>query len=294
MTVAATGFFDGVHLGHKKVIGKVCHLAKAQGVKSQIITFWPHPRSVLQQEAYNLRLLTTLEEKKALFKAIGVNKVTVLEFTKQFSHLSTEEFIEQYLKKKCGVTTLVIGYDHKIGHNPNESQADMIATCRAHGLKVVRVEEFIFSQEIVSSTKIRRLLEQGDIALANSYLGYRYSLKGVVVSGNRLGRTIGYPTANLKLYEPLKLVPAKGVYAVYAEVNKKTYKGFCNIGLRPTVGQNSELTIETNIFDFDEDIYGLDLKLRFVARLRDERKFAGLEALKAQLASDKLTALSIV
>lgn len=290
MIAATTGFFDGVHLGHKKVIEKLCAVAKEKGLKSEVITFWPHPRSVLQQEAFNLRLLTTLEEKKMLFKKLGVNRVKVLEFSKQFSQLSTEEFVKDYLVKKLGVSILVIGYDHRIGHNPKQKQEDMIAICKAQGLDVIRVEENVIGGEIVSSTKIRKELENGEIEGANKFLGYNYFLDGVVVKGNGLGRTIGFPTANVKLYAPLKLVPQDGVYAVKVHINgneKVAFKGICNIGYRPTVGSNNAKTIEVHILNFDEDIYGLDIKVEFVHRMRSEKKFAGLKELKVQLEKDK-------
>ncbi len=286
MTVAATGFFDGVHLGHRKVISAVCDEAVKRGEKSQIISFWPHPRSVLRQDASTLRLLTSLEEKKSLFKGIGVDDVCIFDFTKEFSRQSTAEFVENCLKRKCGVKTLVVGYDHKFGHNPAETQAEMIEICRNHGLEVIRLDEFIYKGEVISSTKIRNLLDKGEVETANEYLGYRYGIKGVVVSGKHLGRTIGFPTANLNLYDPLKMIPENGVYAVFVEVEGKTYIGICNIGLRPTVGENTERTIETYILDFDEDIYGLDMKLEFVGRIRNERKFGSLDGLREQLGKD--------
>lgn len=286
MTVAATGFFDGVHLGHRKVVSEVCAEAMKRGQKSKIISFWPHPRSVLRQDASNLRLLTSLEEKKSLLKGIGVDEVCILDFTKEFSRLSTAEFVDQYLKEKCGVDTLIVGYDHKFGHNPEETQSEMIEICRHHGLEVIRLDEFVYGGEVISSTKIRNLLDRGDIATANEYLGYRYGLKGVVVSGKHLGRTIGFPTANLRLYDPLKMIPQNGVYAVFVSVEGNNYIGICNIGLRPTVGESTERTIETYILDFDEDIYGLDMKIEFVGRIRDERKFDCLAGLKEQLGKD--------
>ncbi len=298
MCVAATGFFDGVHKGHYKVIERVCSLAKEQGLESQIITFWPHPRSVLQQDAHDLRLLTSLEEKRELLNKMGIDRITVLEFTKEFSELSTEEFVKEYLIKRCGVKVLVIGYDHRIGNEKNQSQAEMIKKCSDAGLEVVRIEEVTVDNDesaIVSSTKIRNLIKQGDIFAANNYLGYQYSIRGVVVSGNRLGRTIGFPTANLSLYDPLKLVPECGVYLVRAKLNPKMinsaksndYKAICNIGYRPTVGDNNSLTIETHLLDFNEEIYGLDLSIDFISRIRDEQKFSSLDELKYQLEIDK-------
>lgn len=291
MSVAATGFFDGVHLGHQKVILTAKRIAEEKGLESQVVTFWPHPRSVLQQAAYDLRLLTSLQEKEVLFKAMGIDRVTVLDFTKAFSRLSTEEFIRDYLMAKCGVTHLVIGYDHRIGHDQGKTQEEMMEICRRCGLEVSRVEEFTLDGVVPSSTKIRHLLEKGDVKRASAMLGREYALKGVVVSGNHLGRTIGFPTANLKLYDPLKLVPGNGVYAVRVTLGKEHFTGICNIGTRPTVSKNTTISIETHILDFDEDIYGLDLGLEFVGRIRDEQKFTDLQHLKAQLETDKKSAV---
>ena len=285
--VAATGFFDGVHLGHQQVVSAVCSKAKEIGAQSQIVTFWPHPRSVLQQQAYDLRLLTSLEEKKRLFTGLGIDEVTVLDFTREFSRLSTRQFVQDYLIGRCGVSHLVIGDDHKIGHDTGETQDHMIDTCRSCGLEVIRVSEFVKDGLVISSTKIRRFLEEGDVSSASTLLGRRYSLRGVVVVGNHLGRTIGFPTANLGLYDPLKLVPGNGVYAVKVGLGKERYRGICNIGVRPTVNSGSNVSIETHILDFEEDIYGLDLNLEFVGRIRDEIKFPNLQALKDQLEKDK-------
>ncbi len=291
MSVAATGFFDGVHLGHQKVVRAVCSKAEELGAESQIVTFWPHPRSVLQQQAYDLRLLTSLQEKQKLFTDLGIDKVTVLDFTKEFSRLSTEQFVKRYLIERCGVTHLVVGYDHKIGHDTSETQQQMIQTCKDCGLEVFRVEEFILADQVISSTKIRRMLESGNVEGAAGFLGRRYGLRGVVIVGNHLGRTIGFPTANLGLYDPLKLIPGNGVYAVKVALGRQTYKGICNIGVRPTVNSGSNISIETHILDFDEDIYGLDLELEFVGRIRSEQKFSGLDTLKLQLEKDKVDSL---
>lgn len=285
MVVAATGFFDGVHRGHRKVLSLLCELAREEEKKSAVISFWPHPRSVLQQQAYNLRLLNSLEEKKDLIKGVGVNKFITIPFNKDFSKLSTEQFLS-LLKDKYGVSTLIIGYDHRFGHD-YISQQEMIHLAGNIGIKIVRVEEFILDDNIISSTKIRKLLQIGDIEEANEFLGYRYGLKGVVVSGQKVGRTIGFPTANMQLYDPLKIIPADGVYSVFVQVMNKVYIGICNIGTRPTIGDNNEKTIETHILNFNEDIYGLDLKIEFVGKIRDERKFSSLDMLKTQLLKDK-------
>lgn len=291
MSVAATGFFDGVHLGHQKVLSAVRDKARELGKESQIVTFWPHPRSVLQQQAYDLRLLTSLQEKEMLFSSLGIDKITVLDFTREFSRLSTEQFLRQYLVEKCGVSHLVIGYDHRIGHDQGETQSQMIETCRRCGIETIRVEELVMDGQTISSTKIRRLLEEGNVVRAAEFLGRKYALKGVVISGNHLGRTIGFPTANLGLYNPLKLVPMNGVYAVDVFLRKEKYRGICNIGVRPTVNAGNNISIETHILDFDEDIYGLDLVVEFVGRIREEVKFPSLQALKAQLEKDKTDCL---
>ena len=291
MSVAATGFFDGVHLGHQKVLSAVRDKARELGKESQIVTFWPHPRSVLQQQAYDLRLLTSLQEKEMLFSSLGIDKITVLDFTREFSRLSTEQFLRQYLVEKCGVSHLVIGYDHRIGHDQGETQSQMIETCRRCGIETIRVEELVMDGQTISSTKIRRLLEEGNVVRAAEFLGRKYALKGVVISGNHLGRTIGFPTANLGLYNPLKLVPMNGVYAVDVLLRKEKYRGICNIGVRPTVNAGNNISIETHILDFDEDIYGLDLVVEFVGRIREEVKFPSLQALKVQLEKDKTDCL---
>ena len=286
MVVAATGFFDGVHKGHKKVLSLLCDIAAQEGKKSAVITFWPHPRNVLQQQAYSLRLLTSIEEKKQLVKALGVNKFITIPFGKEFSRNTTREFLKNYLKEKYGVSTLIIGYDHRFGCD-KVSHEEMIELGREIGIRIVEVSEFIQDDNVISSTKIRNLLQEGKIEKANDFLGYRYGLKGVVVSGQKVGRTIGFPTANMKLYEPLKMIPADGVYSVFVEVLGKVCIGICNIGTRPTVGESNERTIETHILNFEEDIYGLDIKLEFVGSIRPEQKFPSLDALKEQLGKDK-------
>ena len=286
MAVAATGFFDGVHLGHRQVIDQLCAIARARGEESLIVTFWPHPRSVLQQDADRLRLLTSLQEKRERCHACGVDRFEVLPFTRAFSTLSAEQFVRDYLVAQFGVTTLILGYDHRLGHDRFEhpqQMMDMVARC---GVEPVRVEAFSAGSGAVSSTQIRLALQDGDVTAAERMLGYRYGLFGVVVAGNKLGRTLGFPTANLSLYEPLKLVPGNGVYAVWVDVLGRRYKGVCNIGTRPTVALGNDRRIETHILGFDEDIYGLDLRIEFCARLRDERRFDSLDALKEQLRQD--------
>ena len=291
--VVATGFFDGVHVGHRLVIEQLVKAAAARGDESMVITFWPHPRNVLQKEARSLRLLTTLAQKKQILHELGVDRVEVLSFTKDFSTMTMEDYLG-HIMKEYGATAILLGYDNRIGSDAADS--DQVArTAERLGLEVIRTEMVSSDAGVaVSSTKIRERLEAGDIKEAAEMLGYDYSMHGVVISGNRLGRTIGFPTANMQLYEPLKLVPANGVYFVKVKVLDRTLYGMCNIGLRPTVGEGNARTIETNIFDFDEDIYGLDIDIKFVARIREERKFNSLDELKHQLESDRDTCLSLL
>ena len=287
--IATTGFFDGVHLGHRLVIERLVSLARERGDESLVVTFWPHPRAVLQDGARELRLLNSLEEKKGLLRNLGVDRVEVLDFTRSFAALTAEQYLREILRDRFGVTTLLMGYDNCLGSD-RLTAASLKPIADGMGMELIELSPLSFrpseASGEISSTQIRAALEEGDIAHASEMLGYGYALKGVVVAGNRLGRTIGFPTANMKLYEPLKLVPGRGVYVVEAEVLGKKYRGMTNIGLRPTVG-GSFTTIETHILDFDEDIYGLPLRITFLRRLRDEVHFPSLEALKRQLEKDR-------
>ena len=284
--VVATGFFDGVHIGHRHVIEQLKEAAAVRGDESMVVTFWPHPRNVLQKEARSLRLLTSLAEKRDILLGMGVNRVEVLPFTKEFSTMTTEDYLRA-LMNDFGVKAILVGYDNKMGSDAEG--ADQVArTAEGLGLEVIRTD--MVPSELgyaVSSTKIRERLEAGDVQAAAAMLGYEYSMHGVVVAGNRLGRTIGFPTANMQLYEPLKLVPGNGVYFVKVETLGREFYGMCNIGCRPTVGEGNARTIETNIFGFDEDIYGLDIKVTFVRKIRDEVKFESMEALRQQLECDR-------
>ena len=284
--VVATGFFDGVHVGHRHVIQQLVEAAAVRGDESMVVTFWPHPRNVLQKEARSLRLLTTLAQKRELLFELGVNHVEVLSFTKDFSSMTMREYLS-LLIEKYGAKTILLGYDNRVGSDA--AGADEVAAAALElGLEVLRTE-MVPSEKgyAVSSTKIRARLEEGDVEGASAMLGYDYSLHGVVVAGNRLGRTIGFPTANMQLYEPLKLVPGNGVYFVRVRTLEKEFFGMCNIGCRPTVGTGNTRTIETHIFDFDEDIYGLDLEVTFISRIREEVRFDSLEELRVQLEKDR-------
>ena len=290
--VVATGFFDGVHLGHRHVIEQLVQAARERGDRSMVITFWPHPRTVLQDGARTLRLLTSLDEKKRLLYSLGVDEVIVLPFTKEFSRLTTEQYLQQYIVSKYDGKAVLVGYDNRMGSD-SKTPEEIADIARSIGLEAILVKEVPAPNGvIVSSTKIRKVIGAGEMEMAADMLGRPYELFGVVVSGNRIGRTIGFPTANMQLYEPLKLLPERGVYLVTVEtVGKKLY-GMCNIGYRPTVSSGMVLTIETNIFDFTEDIYGLDIKIRFIRKIRGEQKFGDINLLRTQLENDRQACLS--
>ena len=284
--VVATGFFDGVHTGHRLVIEQLVRAAAVRGDESMVITFWPHPRNVLQKEARSLRLLTTLAEKKQMLHDLGVGHVEVLPFTKDFSAMTTEQYLRM-LMERYGAKAILLGYDNRMGCDA-EGADQVASTAESLGLEVVRTEMVSSGKGYaVSSTKIRQRLEEGDVKGASEMLGYEYSLHGVVVAGNRLGRTIGFPTANMQLYEPLKLIPCNGVYFVRVHTLGREFYGMCNIGCRPTVGTGNARTIETHILGFDEDIYGLDMEITFIDRIREEVRFDSLSDLKAQLEKDR-------
>ena len=292
--VVATGFFDGVHLGHRHVIKHLVDAAAVRGVESTVLTFWPHPRNVLQKEARDLRLLTTLQQKKEMLLSLGVDHVEVLPFTKDFSSVTVEQYLRETVIGKFGGTAILLGYDNRIGCDAKD--ADHVArVAESVGLEVIRAEMLVSDSGVaVSSTKIRGRLAEGDVTGAAEMLGYNYTLHGVVVAGNRLGRTIGFPTANMQLYEPLKLVPANGVYFVHVRTLGRELYGMCNIGHRPTVGEGNARTIETNIFGFDEDIYGLDMEIFFIQKIRDEIRFDSLDALRERLDIDRDLCLSLI
>ena len=282
MAVVATGFFDGVHLGHRLVIDTLLRAAQERGEQSVVVTFWPHPRTVLQKDARDLRLLTSLSEKREMLSALGVDRVEVVNFTRDFSRMTAEEYLREWVIGRLGGTAIVLGYDNRMGSD-GLSHDSIVPLAHSLGLDVVECD----AVGTISSTKVRAALSGGDVAAAESMLGYRYGLHGVVVAGNHLGRTIGYPTANMQLYEPLKLVPANGVYLVEVETLGRRFHGMTNVGVRPTVSGAGARTIETHIFDFDELIYGLDISLQFIAKIRDERRFESLDALKSQLSDDE-------
>ena len=293
--VVATGFFDGVHIGHRLVIRQLVEAARSRGDESMVVTFWPHPRTVLQQEARNLRLLTSLPEKEALLKRLGVGRVEVIRFTKEFGALTTREYLKDWLMDRYGAGTIVLGYDNRMGSDATDA-ASVRRIAESLGLDVITAPKVSSGRGLdVSSTKIRTEIARGNMAGASEMLGYDYSLFGVVVSGEQIGsRVLGFPTANMQLYEPLKLIPGNGVYFVKVRTLGKDFYGMCNIGNRPTVREGNATTVETNIFDFDEDIYGLDIEVTFLKKIRDEIRFTSFTQLKAQLARDRFYCKSLI
>lgn len=283
--VVTTGTFDGVHLGHQQIIRRLRETAARTGGETVLLTFFPHPRMVLFPERAQL-LLNTQEEKTALLEKAGIDHLVVHPFTREFSMLSSADFIQDILVGKLGTKTLVIGHDHHFGRNREGSFAHLKEFGPVYGFEVEEIPAREVEHTTVSSTKIRQALGQGDVETADALLGYRYMLSGMVVKGRQLGRSIDFPTANIRVDDPYKLVPADGVYAVYVNRLGQRFKGMLNIGMRPTI-DGKERTIEVNILDFDADLYGENLTLEFVKRLRDEQKFSGLDALKEQLQKDR-------
>jgi len=296
--VVTSGTFDGVHRGHQTILQRLTEVARTSDGQSVLITYWPHPRTVVANDSQDLKLLTTLDEKIALLEQAGVDHLVVIPFTRSFSQLTSEEYIRQILIDKIGTKKLVIGYDHRFGRD-REGGFDYI---RAHQSEYGFEVEEIPRQDVeavgVSSSKIRAALSEGNVHTANLFLGRPYSLTGTIVKGRQLGRTIGFPTANMQVDDPVKLIPANGVYAVdvlYAgqSTNDQLLGGMLNIGFRPTVAGTNQ-TIETYIFDFEKDIYGEHLTLRFREFLRPEQKFDGLPALVEQLKRDEESARTVL
>lgn len=284
--VATIGFFDGVHAGHRFLIGQVKEVADAKGLRSALITFPVHPRKVMNSD-YRPELLTTGEEKLCLLGETGVDNCMVLDFTPGISQLTAREFMTLILKERYNVQALVIGYDHRFGHNRSEGFEDYCRYGAAIGMDVIRARACTYINGInVSSSAVRELLHQGNVALAARYLGYDYFLDGTVVSGYQVGRKIGFPTANLSVDDPDKLVPADGVYAVHVTFDGCTYKGMLNIGKRPTVNNGTNRTIEVNILHFNSNIYDRFIRISFVQYLRPELKFDTMEDMIAQLHRD--------
>ncbi len=283
--VLTIGSFDGVHAGHKAILQKIVSAAREANGESIVITFEPHPRKIIQPDK-PLGLLSSLEDKIAKIQAQGVDHIVVVPFSRDFSLLSAQDYVEQFLYQTFHPHTIIIGYDHHFGHN-REGNIDTLRQLLPDSVRLIEIEEQLISDAHVSSTKIRNAVIEGDMALVSNMLGLDYSIEAVVVHGNKIGRTIGYPTANLQVTYPDILIPGIGIYAVRVAHKDKEYGGMMSIGKRPTVTDSGEVTLEVNILDFNEDIYGEKLKVTFVAYIRGEEKFEGLEMLKAKIAEDE-------
>jgi len=284
-TVITIGTFDGVHIGHQKILNKIINHAKSTELKSSVLTFFPHPRMVLQKDA-DIKLLNTIDEKVTILERLGLDILIIHPFTKEFSRLTATAFVRDILVNTLNIKKVIIGYDHRFGRNRNANIQDLIAFGNALDFTVDEIPAQEIDDVSVSSTKIRKALEDGDIDTANSYLGYEYMLTGTIIKGKGIGRKLGFPTANLSIAEDYKLIPKNGAYIVKSTLNEQLVYGMMNIGFNPTVN-GTEKSIEINFFDFDSDLYEKKIQVDILARLRDEHKFESVDALKAQLAKDK-------
>lgn len=284
--VVTVGTFDGVHIGHQKVIDELVSAAKALNGESVVITFEPHPRHVLQP-GFDLRIIITREEKIKIFEKCGIDHFIIIEFTKEFAQNTPEEFLRKYIVEPLKPLKIIIGYDHHFGKSRRGDIDFLNEMGEKYNFLVDQVAMQDIKQIAVSSTKIRDAIKRGDMKEVSEFLGYHYSISGIVVKGNQIGRTLGFPTANIKPDYPDKLVPAYGVYAVLVEWNGKLFKGMSNIGIRPTLNLHT-LTIEVNIFDFDEIIYDEHITIYFLEHTRDEKKFRDLDLLRRRLIIDKI------
>lgn len=293
--VVTIGTFDGIHLGHQKVIARLNDFARQHNGESVIFTFHTHPRLVTSPDETTLRLLTTLEEKTELLEKFGIEHLIVYSFNRDFANLSYHEFVEKILVEKLKTHCLVVGYDHKFGKN-REGGFEYLQKCaEKYNFHIEKLDALLVDDDSVSSTKIRNALESGEIEKANQFLGYPFTLHGTVVSGNQLGRKLGFPTANIESSNKYKIIPGYGVYAVKVRLKQGEYNGMLNIGTRPTFNNNADnRSIEVNIFDFDGDIYGQEITLGFVEKIRDEQKFSGMNHLAEQLVKDRESARLIL
>lgn len=289
-TIATLGTFDGVHKGHKTILEKLTKSSKSSGHESVVLTFFPHPRMVLQQNT-GIELLNTMKEKAFLLDECGINNLIVHPFDKAFSRLTAEDFVKTVLVEKLNISKIIIGYDHRFGRNRTATIDDLIYFGEQYGFEVEQISALEVNEVSVSSTKIRNALNEGDVTTANEFLGYSYFITGKVVKGEQRGRTIGFPTANIAIDEDYKLIPANGVYIASAEIDGVTVNGMMNIGNRPTVGGTNQ-SIEVHFFDLNKDLYGKELKVSLHKRLRNEEKFASVEVLKQQLIEDKTASLN--
>lgn len=287
--VLTIGTFDGVHLGHQKIINQLNKEAEKIGGESVLFTFYPHPRMVLYPESHGLKLIQTQAEKVDKLRRMGLQNAIVYPFTLEFSRLTALEFVRDFLVNELNVKKLVIGYDHQFGKNREGSIQFLKDVCETYGFEVIEIAAQEIDEVNVSSTKIRNAIKEGDVETANSFLGEPFQLQGKVVKGQSLGRELGFPTANIDLQSDLKLIPASGVYAVKVDLDGVFYDGMMNLGNRPTIDDETYTNIEVHLFDYSGDLYGKMLTVQLLARFRDVIKFDSIEALKSQLAKDETT-----
>jgi riboflavin kinase/FMN adenylyltransferase len=289
--IVTIGTFDGVHLGHQKIIKRLHEIAEETGGEIVILTFFPHPRMILHPEDVNIKMITTMEERAELLEKHHINHLIITPFTRDFSNLSPEEYIREVLVKQVGIKKIVIGYDHRFGKNREGGLKELQHLGPVYGFEVEEISEQDVNDVAVSSTKIRSAILEGDIKTANQFLGYPFGITGKVVRGDEIGRKLGFPTANLFIKQTYKIIPADGIYAVRVLVDNVDYKGMCYIGNRPTINGMTR-NIEVNIFDFDQDIYDTTITVKFLHYIRGDAKFEGLEQLKIQIAKDKEAVLA--
>lgn len=288
-TVVTIGTFDGVHIGHQKIISRLIKTAKKDGLKSVVLTFFPHPRMVLQKDT-NIKLINTIDERTTILKATGIDFLLVKTFTKAFSRMKAEDFVKEILVDTLHAKKVIIGYDHRFGRNRNADITDLRIFGETYGFEVEEISVQDIDDVAVSSTKIRKALNAADIQTANSYLGYNFMISGSVVKGKGMGKELGFPTANISVKEDYKLIPKYGSYVVQTTIDGKKVFGMMNIGVNPTFNADKE-SIEVHFFNFEKSIYNNFIQVELLTRLRDEQKFESVEALKVQLQKDKISAL---
>ncbi|APY10809.1 riboflavin biosynthesis protein RibF [Seonamhaeicola sp. S2-3] len=291
-TVVTIGTFDGVHIGHRKIIERLVNTGKQEDLKSVILTFFPHPRMVLQKDS-NIKLINTIDERRQILESVGLDFLLIKEFTKEFSRLTAKDFVKDLLVDKLNAKKVIIGYDHRFGRNRNADINDLKEFGEIYGFEVEEISAQDIDDVAVSSTKIRNALNEGNITKANAYLGYNFIISGTVTKGKGLGKKLGFPTANINVTENYKLIPKHGSYIVKSNIEGVTIYGMMNIGMNPTVNGKKE-TIEVNFFNFNKDIYNQPIKIELLKRIRDEKKFESVEVLKNQLKKDKEIALTYI
>ena len=291
-TIITIGTFDGVHLGHQKILKKLNIEAENNGLESSVLTFFPHPRTVLNPGS-SLKLINTIEERISLFKKSKIDNLIVHPFTKEFSELDSEDYVKNILVDQLKAKIVLIGYDHKFGKNRTADINNLKEYGIKYNFEVIEIKAEEINDIAISSTKIRNSIKEGDIQLTNSYLGYEFSFFGKVVKGNSIGKTLGFPTANIKIGTDLKLIPKNGVYLISTIINQKIIFGMMNIGIKPTTNENIK-SIEVNLFDFNQDLYDTNITIYIKQFLREEIKFDSLNELKLQIEKDKITCNSII